>query len=80
MREWRRTAGLSTTEAGARLGLSRRTIEGIEQGRREGDELARIALEKLLEDAKYPSGRPANAQIMPTVCYTCQTQNERGKS
>lgn len=32
MRQWR--AGLSTTEAGELLGLSRRTIEGIEQGKR----------------------------------------------
>ena len=53
MREWRTLAGLNTTEAGARLGLSGRAIEDIEQGRRRvDDELARIALNKLIDDAK----------------------------
>lgn len=53
MREWRRVAGLSTGSAGERLGLSSRAIEDIEQGRRrESDELTRIALKKLIEDAK----------------------------
>lgn len=33
MRAWRRYAGLNTEEAGEWLGLSARTIEGIEQGR-----------------------------------------------
>ncbi len=49
MREWRRAAGLSTAEAGARIGLSARTIEGIEQGRRDGDDLARLGLLWLIE-------------------------------
>ncbi|MEQ1698121.1 MAG: helix-turn-helix transcriptional regulator [Hyphomicrobiaceae bacterium] len=51
MREWRRLAGLNTSAAGERLGLSSRAIEDIEQGRRRvDDELARIALKKLIED------------------------------
>ena len=33
MREWRKLAGLKTTAAGERLGLSARAIEDIEQGR-----------------------------------------------
>lgn len=53
MRAWRRAAGLSTADAGARLGLSSRSIEDIEQGRRRvGDVLTRIALENLLASAK----------------------------
>jgi predicted transcriptional regulator len=53
MRAWRAAAQLSTAEAGARLGLSPRSIEDIEQGRRRADdELTRIALKKLIEDAK----------------------------
>ena len=53
MRTWRALAGLNTAEAGARLGMSGRAIEDIEQGRRRADdELARIALKKLIEDAK----------------------------
>lgn len=53
MREWRTLAGLNTTEAGARLGLSGRAIEDIEQGRRRADdELTRIALKTLIDDAK----------------------------
>ncbi len=49
MRQWRRAADLNTSEAGARLGLSARNIENIEQGRRRaGDELTRIALEALI--------------------------------
>lgn len=52
MREWRRRAGLNTTAAGERLGLSRRTIEDIEQGRsRADDELTRIALLKLIGES-----------------------------
>lgn len=53
MRTWRSLAGLSTAEAGARLGLTGRAIEDIEQGRRRADdELARIALKKLIADCK----------------------------
>lgn len=53
MRAWRAAAGLSTEDAGKRLNLSRRTIEDIELGRsRAEDVLARIALKKLIEDAK----------------------------
>lgn len=53
MRAWREHADMTTAEAGARLNLSRRTIEDIELGRsRADDELARIALEKLSTDAK----------------------------
>jgi len=33
MRNWRRGTGMNTVEAGAKLGLSARTIEGIEQRR-----------------------------------------------
>lgn len=33
LRDWRRYAGLNAQEAGEWLGLSARTIEGIEQGR-----------------------------------------------
>jgi transcriptional regulator with XRE-family HTH domain len=53
MREWRKLAGLNTAAAGERLGLSARAIEDIEQGRRrEGDELSRLGLKKLIETAK----------------------------
>lgn len=53
MREWRLATGFSTSEAGAFLGLSSRTIENIEQGRnRANDTLTIIALKKLLSDAK----------------------------
>jgi DNA-binding XRE family transcriptional regulator len=33
MKNWRQSARINAREAGARLGLSARTIEGIEQGR-----------------------------------------------
>lgn len=57
MRLWRRAAQLSTREAGARLGLSPRAIEDIEQGRRRArDGLTRIALEALLDTAKKSTG------------------------
>lgn len=53
MRQWRRLAEINTAAAGERLGLSARAIEDIEQGRRrEGDELSRLGLKKLIEDAK----------------------------
>jgi len=53
MREWRKLAGLNTAGAGEHLGLSSRAIEDIEQGRRRADdELTRIALKKLISDAK----------------------------
>lgn len=53
MREWRRVAELNTAAAGERLGLSSRTVEDIEQGRsRVDDVLTRVALKKLIEDAK----------------------------
>lgn len=56
MRRWRTIAGLTTTEAGARLNLSPRTIEDIEQGRRRAEDvLTEIALSKLIEDAKISS-------------------------
>ena len=51
MRDWRKAAGINTADAGARIGLSGRSIEQIEQGRRRAsDELTRIALKKLLAD------------------------------
>ena len=53
MREWRGLAGLNTAQAGERLGLSARSIEDMEQGRRRaGDELTLIALEALISDLK----------------------------
>ena len=53
MREWRKLVGLNAAAAGKRLGLSGRAIEDIEQGRRRADdELTRIALKKLVDDAK----------------------------
>lgn len=53
MREWRAAAGLSTAQAGERVGLSRRTIEDIEQGRvRANDELTRLGLFFLIKNAK----------------------------
>ena len=58
MRQWRAVAGLSTTEAGSRLGLSPRTIEDIEQGRRRtGDQLSMIALSALLTEARAQDQR-----------------------
>lgn len=48
LRAWRRTAGLSTKEAGERLGISPRTIEGIEQGRPfRYERVLRLAIELL---------------------------------
>lgn len=53
MRHWRTAASLTTAEAGERLGMSGRSIEDIEQGRRrDGDRLAEIALKKLIDDCK----------------------------
>ncbi len=53
MREWRRLARLSRSEAATRLVLAPNTIRDIEQGlSRVDDELARIALKKLIRDAK----------------------------
>lgn len=53
MRRWRTIAGINTAAAGERLRLSPRSIEDIEQGRRRADdELSRLGLEKLIEDAK----------------------------
>lgn len=58
MKEWRRLLGLSTAEAGAKLGLSARSIEDIEQGRRrDGDVLTTIALAALINGAKKSSRR-----------------------
>lgn len=63
MRQWRGLLGLNTAEAGARLGLSGRTIEDIEQGRkRSGDELARIALEALIREAERASRKPTRTR------------------
>jgi predicted transcriptional regulator len=51
MKAWRAKAELNTAAAGERLNLSPRAIEDIEQGRRRvDDELARIALKKLLDE------------------------------
>jgi DNA-binding XRE family transcriptional regulator len=50
MKEWRHRAMLNTEEAGARLGLSPRTIEGIEQGR--GFSNANLLVLALLQAAK----------------------------
>lgn len=53
MKEWRKIANINTTEAGSLLGLSSRTIEDIEQGRRRADdEVTRLALERLIKKAK----------------------------
>lgn len=53
MKEVRQRYKLSTIQAGKLLGLSSRTIEDIEQGRRrEDDTLTRIALECLIEHTK----------------------------
>lgn len=57
MKEWRRLARLDVRSAGRVLGISGRTVEGIEQGRRRAkDEVIRIALERLIEEAKPQSG------------------------
>lgn len=62
MREWRKLAGISNAVmAGERLGLSGRAIEDIEQGRRrDGDELTRLGLLRLINDetAKKKEGDP----------------------
>lgn len=56
LRSWRKQAGLSTREAGELLGLSARTVEGIEQGRRYGAEpMLRLALDRLRE-ISVPTG------------------------
>lgn len=53
MRAWRTAAGLSRAEAAARLKMAPGTLRDIEQGlSRADDEMARIALKKLVEDAK----------------------------
>lgn len=53
MREWRRLAGLSRADAAVRLDMAPGTLRDIEQGlSRADDALARIALEKLIDDAK----------------------------
>ena len=53
MRLWRRTADINTAEAGRRLGMSARSIEDIEQGRRRaGDKLTEIALRTLIAEAR----------------------------
>jgi DNA-binding XRE family transcriptional regulator len=53
MREWRAAAGLSRSEAGSLLNLASKTIRDIEQGRSRADDvLAKIALKKMIEDAK----------------------------
>jgi transcriptional regulator with XRE-family HTH domain len=52
MREWRRTAGLSTTDVAAVTGKSVRTIEGIEGGRGKDDFFTVEALRSLIEKAK----------------------------
>jgi len=54
MRSWRKLLEINTAEAGARLEMSPRAIEDIEQGRRRADdELTRIALLALLKDAAH---------------------------
>lgn len=51
VREWRARAGISAAEAARRLGMSLRTLEGIEQGRQfRNDTLLRMAI-KYLESA-----------------------------
>lgn len=58
MRQWRHILSINTKEAGARLGLSGRTIEEIEQGRRRsGDRLTEIALQSLIRDAEKSTRR-----------------------
>ena len=58
MKEWRRLLGISTAQAGEKLGLSSRAIEDIEQGRRRaGDVLTTLALAALINDAKKSSRR-----------------------
>lgn len=53
MREWRSSRGLNTAAAGALLGLSARTVEGIEQGRgHSAPRLVAIALLHLLAQKK----------------------------
>lgn len=53
MRLWRRTADINTAEAGRQLGMSARSIEDIEQGRRRaGDKLTEIALRTLIAEAR----------------------------
>jgi len=54
MKKWRRLLEINTAEAGARLEMSPRAIEDIEQSRRrDGDVLTRIALESLIYDAGH---------------------------
>lgn len=53
MKEWRKIANINTAEAGSLLGLSSRTIEDIEQGRRRADDaVTRLALERLIAEFK----------------------------
>lgn len=63
MRAWRAAADLTTAEAGERVGLSRRTIEDIEQGRiRVDDELTRAAIAQSL--APRQRSQRKNASLM----------------
>ena len=53
MREWRRLARLTRTEAAARLSMAPGTLRDIEQGlSRSDDMLARLALDGLIAAAK----------------------------
>lgn len=52
MRQWRQVAGISRKEAGARVGLSHRTIESIENSKlRQGDILTELGLHGLIKAA-----------------------------
>ena len=50
LKSWRKREGLSVVEAGAILDLSKRTIEGIEQGRGFGHaQIMKLALKALID-------------------------------
>ena len=52
VRKARKRTGLNTTEFGALVGVSGRTIEGWEQGRRKPGKPALLLIKKIMEDVK----------------------------
>ncbi len=56
IREIRKRMGLNTREFGVLIGVSGRTIEGWEQGRRSPSKSALLLIKKIMEDVKNVDG------------------------